>query len=384
MSMPAQKDLISAIENLFKTNLGVRKGERLLVFSDNIREKEKISQQERKRREELLKIAEKTFRVGAKITNTTFVSYDATLSHGAEPPELLWKEAFGKKIHAEIRDKGILIRLINKKAEKKDIEEVYKIIEDNRNNIVEVVVAMANYSVSHTKFRDLLTKCAGTRFASLPLFDPSMFLTSMAVNWNLISSRTIKIADKLSRAKKAKIISPNGTELTIGLQGRKGIADTGILKSKGAFGNLPAGEAFIAPVEGTTAGKLVIEWGPTEKIVPPVVLEIKDGKVFIVRGISKFASKLRDTLEENPLNKNIAELGIGTNYKASKLDNILEAEKIAGTIHIALGDNMSFGGRIRTSFHQDFIFLEPTLTLEYDNGKSEVIVDNGGIIDIAN
>jgi len=378
--MKEKKDLIKAIEKLYSVNLGISKGERVLVFADTIRDEEQISPQDRKRRKDLLKVAEKIFEFGAKITNTTFVTYDATMSHGMEPPEPLWEEAFGKKIYGELRDRGILLRLINKKAEEKDLREVKELIKKNKKDAVDVVIAMANFSVSHTKFRDLLTKCTGTRFASLPLFDPSMFFTSMDVDWNTVSSRTKRIADKLSRAIRAKVTSSNGTEITMDLKGRKGIPDTGILKNKGAFGNLPAGEAFIAPIEGTAEGKLVIEWASTEKLTSPIIAEIKNGKVFLVQGVSRYAAEIREKLEENPLNKNIAELGIGTNYKASRIDNILEAEKIAGTIHIAFGDNMSFGGKVRTTFHQDFIFLEPTLTLEYENGRSEIIVDKNKIV----
>ncbi|OGL44392.1 MAG: hypothetical protein A2149_05560 [Candidatus Schekmanbacteria bacterium RBG_16_38_11] len=375
-----KKNLEKAIEKLYSINLGVKKGERVLVFSDNIRDEEKLTEYDRKRRNELLKVAEKTFEVGSKITSTTFVSYDATMTHGAEPPEFLWEEAFGKKIYSELRDRGILLKLINKRGEKNDLMEAEELVKTNRKDTVDVVIAMANFSVSHTKSRDLLTKSAEVRFASLPLFDPSMFFTSMDVDWDLVSSRTIKIADKLTRAQKVRITSPNGTEITMGLKGRNGIADTGILRSKGSFGNLPAGEAFIAPVEGSTEGKLVIEWGPTESVKPPVVLEIKNGKVFLVQGISKFAAGLREKLEENPFNRNIAELGIGTNYRASRVDNILEAEKIAGTIHIALGDNMSFGGKIRTNFHQDFVVFGPTMILEYEDKKLEVIVEKNKIV----
>ena len=375
-----KKNLEKAIEKLYSINLGVKKGERVLVFSDNIRDEEKLTEYDRKRRNELLKVAEKTFEVGSKITSTTFVSYDATMTHGAEPPEFLWEEAFGKKIYSELRDRGILLKLINKRGEKNDLMEAEELVKTNRKDTVDVVIAMANFSVSHTKSRDLLTKSAEVRFASLPLFDPSMFFTSMDVDWDLVSSRTIKVADKLTRAQKVRITSPNGTEITMGLKGRNGIADTGILRSKGSFGNLPAGEAFIAPVEGSTEGKLVIEWGPTESVKPPVVLEIKNGKVFLVQGISKFAAGLREKLEENPFNRNIAELGIGTNYRASRVDNILEAEKIAGTIHIALGDNMSFGGKIRTNFHQDFVVFGPTMILEYEDKKLEVIVEKNKIV----
>ena len=375
-----EKDLVNAIKNLYHINLGVRKGERVLVFSDCIKESEKISMRERKRREELLQTAKKTFEAGSEITSTTFISYDATLSHGAEPPEFIWEEAFGKKIYAELRDSGLLLKFINKREEEKDLKEAEELIIENKNDAVDVVIAMANFSVSHTKFRDFLTGLTGARFASLPLFDPSMFLTSMDVDWEIVAKRTKLIAYKLTQAHKAMITSPNGTNITLGLKGRDGFSDTGILKNNGDFGNLPAGEAFIAPVEDTADGMLVIEWAPTEKLSSPIVFEIKNGKIFLVRGVSEYALSLRNKLDENPLNKTIAELGIGTNYMASRIDNILEAEKISGTIHIAFGDNKSFGGKVRTSFHQDFIVLEPTLTLEYEDGSREVIVDKKKIV----
>ena len=375
-----EKDLVNAIKNLYHINLGVRKGERVLVFSDCIKESEKISMRERKRREELLQTAKKTFEAGSEITSTTFISYDATLSHGAEPPEFIWEEAFGKKIYAELRDSGLLLKFINKREEEKDLKEAEELIIENKNDAVDVVIAMANFSVSHTKFRDFLTGLTGARFASLPLFDPSMFLTSMDVDWEIVAKRTKLIAYKLTQAHKAMITSPNGTNITLGLKGRDGFSDTGILKNNGDFGNLPAGEAFIAPVEDTADGMLVIEWAPTEKLSSPIVFEIKNGKIFLVQGVSEYALSLRNKLDENPLNKTIAELGIGTNYMASRIDNILEAEKISGTIHIAFGDNKSFGGKVRTSFHQDFIVLEPTLTLEYEDGSREVIVDKKKIV----
>ena len=75
--------------------------------------------------------------------------------------------------------------------------------------------------------------------------------------------------------------------------------------------------------------------------------------------------------------KEDAELGIGTNEKASRPDNILESEKILGTIHIALGDNSTFGGKVRTPFHQDFVFFKPTVTLILTGGKRKLLLQRG-------
>lgn len=59
--------------------------------------------------------------------------------------------------------------------------------------------------------------------------------------------------------------------------------------------------------------------------------------------------------------RNCAELGIGTNPNAKRADNVLEAEKIRGTIHIAVGDSAHMGGSTESDMHEDFVIPEPTV-----------------------
>ena len=56
---------------------------------------------------------------------------------------------------------------------------------------------------------------------------------------------------------------------------------------------------------------------------------------------------------------------------------ILESEKISGTIHIAFGDNSSFGGKVSTPFHQDFVFFRPTVTLIDKDGNRKILMKDG-------
>ena len=96
-----------------------------------------------------------------------------------------------------------------------------------------------------------------------------------------------------------------------------------------------------------------------------------------VTGDDPYADYLRQKLEERDENSNIAEFGIGTNEAAKRPDNILESEKILGTVHIALGDNSSFGGNVKTPFHQDFIFFRPTVTLMNRDGSENDLLRDG-------
>ncbi len=106
---------------------------------------------------------------------------------------------------------------------------------------------------------------------------------------------------------------------------------------------------------------------------------IKDGMVQEVSGDEPFTSVLKAKLAERADNGNIAELGIGTNSMARRPDNILESEKILGTIHLALGDNSSFGGKISTPFHQDFVLFRPTVILVAKDHSETCLLKNGAL-----
>jgi leucyl aminopeptidase (aminopeptidase T) len=175
--------------------------------------------------------------------------------------------------------------------------------------------------------------------------------------------------------------TPNGTNIVLSKEGRKALADTGKLKQAGSFGNLPAGEVFFAPLEGTARGSLVLEWAPTRHLDSPVTLIVEEGSVVGIQGADAYADVLRKKLAERRENGNVAEVGIGTNERATRPDNILESEKILGTIHIALGDNSTFGGRVKTPFHQDFVFFRPTVVLTDSKGIQTMLMKGGKLRD---
>ncbi len=352
----------------------------MLIFCDCVSDEEGINPADSKRREKLPEIGTAIFDILSATNNTVFLQYDSLGKHGMEPPEIIWNEAFSKKVFSDLRDRGLFEKLVSKTLSKKEEKECETIAIKHKNKTVDAVIALSNYSTSHTKFRDLLTRVSGARYASMPLFDERMFSGPMDVDLESMKRITESIAMKLSRAVWATITSPNGTNVTIGLEGRNGIADTGILTEEGAFGNLPAGEAFIAPLENTSRGIFVAEWGPTSKFTKPLKFEIKNGMVFLIQGAGEYAEFLREQVELDRKSSNIAELGIGTNPKATRPDNILESEKILGTIHMALGDNKSFGGEVRTNFHQDFVLFKPTVELLYEKNEKEVILENGKVI----
>lgn len=370
--------ITQTLRAIYTINLGVKKKEKVLVFTDKPAPGEIVPAEDICRRERLRDIAILTAEIGKTFCRKIiYYEYPATGTHGAEPPEEIWRLAFGEKTTKALKAKNLLEPLIKKIAQADDIKQAEVIIKKHQKDSVNAVIALANYSTSHTRFRDLLTRICNARYASMPLFEASMLESSMNLNWKQLDKRTRSVARIVNMAELIEITTPNGTHISFSKKGRKAYSDTGILLRPGSFGNLPAGEVFLAPLEETANGKLVLEWAPTRPLESPITLLVKNGFVTEVVGDEEFAGFLREKLSERAENANIAELGIGTNDMAKRPDNILESEKILGTIHIALGDNSSFGGKVSTPFHQDFVFFSPTVTLINKKGTKELLMKEG-------
>ncbi|MEK7774117.1 MAG: aminopeptidase [Deltaproteobacteria bacterium] len=372
--MAENADGMRAIRNIFTINLGVKKNERVLVFTDLIREDESVTVKEREKRNSLREIARDTADAGKEFCHATYLEFPSVGGHGQEPPTEVWEAAFGKKAVAELSGSGVLINVLLKEATRDELKTTEEAVIKHAKS-PDAIIALSNYSTSHTRFRDFLTRCMGVRYASMPLFERPMLHGAMTADWKEVEARTKRLVELMKGGDMAYVTSRNGTSISFSIAGRDLRPDTGIITEKGAFGNLPAGEGFLAPVEGTAEGNMVLEWADEERLKKPICLEVRKGRVVDVEGEGGFAEALRKKIEANPLIGNIAELGIGTNDRAKRPDNILETEKILGTVHMALGDNSSFGGSVTVPYHQDFIFFEPTLEVIRDGEKVEVIVE---------
>jgi aminopeptidase len=373
--------ITSVLREIYRTNLGVKKHETVLVFTDRISDKEDVIESDRERRSRLGSLCLLAAETGKNFCKSVICfEYPATGSHGAEPPLKLWKLAFGKKTIEVLKRERLFNPLLKKTLKDSDLKKAGEIIKKYKHDAVNCIIALSNYSTSHTRFRDFLTRICGSRYASMPLFDVSMIEGAMNIDWKELSKRTTELAKIVNNAESVNVKTSNGTCVSFSKKGRKAMPDTGILRRRGSFGNLPAGEVYFAPVENTTRGVLVLEWGPTKQLNSPITLHIKDGYVTDISGRDEYTECLRAQLAERRENSNIAELGIGTNKAAKRADNILESEKIFGTVHIALGDNSSFGGNVKTPFHQDFVFFQPTVTLIHKDGSRKKILKAGKLL----
>jgi leucyl aminopeptidase (aminopeptidase T) len=228
----------------------------------------------------------------------------------------------------------------------------------------DVFIAPTTKSVSHTEARRVASE-RGVRAATMPGVDTEMLVRTMGADLDQLRRLSRALAVKLSEAETAHVTSPAGTDVKLALGGRDGIADDGDLRARGAFGNLPPGEGFIAPLEHRSEGRIVFDgsvW-PLGLLEEPLEIEIHEG--YATRFDGPDAARFRALLERWGRDAfAVAELGIGTNDAARLTGNILEDEKILGTVHVAFGDNHTIGGTTRVSSHNDGIVLDPVVRLD--------------------
>jgi aminopeptidase len=229
----------------------------------------------------------------------------------------------------------------------------------------DVAVMPTSKSLSHTQARRKACE-KGTRIATLPGITPDIFLRTMRTDWEKLGIVTRKIAGQLSNAKTIRVTTAAGTDLKFETGGRQARADDGRLFFKGAFGNLPAGEAYMAPLEETAEGTIVIDgtFPLGGLLTRPLSVVVKRGKVEDIMGHERKA-ELEELFEKyGTAACNIAEFGVGTLDTARLSGNTLEDEKVKGTVHFALGDNASMGGKVNVPLHLDGIIKKPNVWLD--------------------
>lgn len=224
----------------------------------------------------------------------------------------------------------------------------------------DVFLIPTSKSMTHTQARRKAV-ANGARGATLPDVTEEMIARTMSADYAEIHKRTLKLARILAGAKRIHITTKKGTDVEIVTEGRKFWLDTGVLTKPGAFSNLPAGEAYIATLEGKSSGVVVFDasFAGIGMLSAPITIQIERGRAAKIKGDR---GKLRRMLDAaGSKGRNLAELGIGTNERARITGNVLEDEKVMGTIHLAFGDNSTFGGKVKVDAHLDGLVLKPTV-----------------------
>src|SRR4051794_4037010 len=228
----------------------------------------------------------------------------------------------------------------------------------------DVLLVPTVQSLSHTAARKAATD-GGARAATLPGATEEMLARVMSADMAELRRRGHAVADILNAGGEARITCANGSDLILVIEGREAIPDNGELMEPGAFGNLPCGEGFVSPRHDAGGGTLFVDGTLASIGIPdePVELTVENGT--LVGGTGEMGEELMRQLEAaGPDGTRVAELGVGTNEKATLSGELLEDEKILGTIHVAFGASAGIGGEIHVPVHLDCVVMKPTLSVD--------------------
>ena len=188
--------------------------------------------------------------------------------------------------------------------------------------------------------------------------------------WKALSREQQRIVDWLAGKHEVRVQGPN-TDLRMSIEGRTFINSDGKR-------NFPSGEVFTSPVESSVEGHITFTYPASHngRTVQGVSLTFEKGVV--VRhsadvGEEYLASMLR--LDEGA--RRLGEFAIGTNPGVTRITrNVLFDEKIAGTIHCALGNAYpNAGGTNKSAIHWDMVtdMRQGRITVDgetlYENGE---------------
>ncbi len=252
-------------------------------------------------------------------------------------------------------------------------------------------------------FNYLLHGEKAVRAAWTPGITRDMFIRTVPVDYRAMRERAARLSALLDDASAILVKSPGGTDLTFSVQGRAAMRDDGDFRVLGAGGNLPAGEVFISPALRSAEGTIVFD-GSIADIVGDIVIqkpiscavrggyvvgveggdEAKKLEAALMHGLNMATSLVRErgmapelALSYGTNARHLGEFGIGLNPAARIQGNMLEDEKVLGTIHFAIGAN--YDEDAPALIHLDGLVKSPTVVLLMPDGSERAIMGRGAL-----
>ena len=239
----------------------------------------------------------------------------------------------------------------------------------------DIVMLHTTRSLTHTSVSKAAS-AAGGRVASLPGVDYEILMRTVTQNYEPVQKLGEQLKKVVEQGDWITVTSQYGTSLTAQIRQNHVENDCGFVTA-GEITNLPAGEVFFAPIEGTAQGSWVVNGSiASAQLDEPVEITIKDGMAVAIRGGAAARELEKILVSVGPLAFNVAEIGIGTNQSAAGTGPLIEAEKAYGTAHLALGNNSVIGGQVNVPIHIDGVTLDPTITVD----KTVIMKDNTFIL----
>ncbi|RMF06911.1 hypothetical protein D6764_01080 [Candidatus Woesearchaeota archaeon] len=333
-------------------------------------------------RENLLETAKKSYPAFKSILNNSLKLHGEKLvligdfglpEHRVSPLVLACYALAAREMNA---DYEILVKDITANNDSEDIAERLKHL-SSQNSIVAVMSQKFNRLAKLEKSFRTFVRERRHRFVSTPgLAQLSTehfqhLVDALSVDYYEMFERGQRLKRVIDDASELFISTDRGTALHIDVKNMPGINNSGIYEKSGSGGNIPAGEVYCAPNRNRVEGRVVVDGSirtleGTILLKKPVTMTFEKGLLVEMEGESaKYLEESLRWAEENSSRpygiRRFAELGIGTNPKASIVGPTVINEKALGTAHIAIGSNYWFGGSIYAPIHLDHVFKNPVI-----------------------
>ena len=206
----------------------------------------------------------------------------------------------------------------------------------------------------------------------MPGITEDVMVAGLDADYEAIERACDDLMAQVDGADEVRVTTPRGTDLAVGPGDRDWRADIGLNHEPGDFSNLPAGEVFVSPE--TADGTYVVDGTmmPHGRLDGRALeFDVEDGYVTRISDDAVRAEVEAAAEEVGRDAYNLAELGIGANVGVTGLvGSVLLDEKAAGTVHVAVGDDVGFGGDVDAPLHLDGVITEPTV---YADGEEVVL-----------
>jgi leucyl aminopeptidase (aminopeptidase T) len=185
-------------------------------------------------------------------------------------------------------------------------------------------------------------------------------------DYDALAADGAALADIWRPAERIRVTSPAGTDLAAPIAGEDVIIECGFATRPGQEAAFSDGEVSQMPRQDAAEGVLVID-GPIAHLglpLEPIVIRVEAGRVRDVEGADSVAEELRHIVTEIERADNIAEIGIGLNPACRRNGDFEEEKKARGNVHVAIGDNVFYGGSVECAVHMDMVVYRPTVELD--------------------
>lgn len=235
---------------------------------------------------------------------------------------------------------------------------------------VDVVLLACYRSISHSSAAKEAME-HNARLVSMTKFHRDQLIEGgLYADYEAMQPKCERMAQLFTDADEARVTSPQGTDLTVGLTGSTGNSHSGIVDTPGELTGLTHIEANTSPAAGATNGIAVFDGAIPNLDIgvlhEDVIMEIEDGKVVAVDG-GRAAEKIATVWEEHdhPAVYNIAQLAVGMNPKSKYFNDWFSNNHGRyGNVHLGIGTSTNLGGTVRAPVHFDAMMSEPSLELD--------------------